>query len=460
MAFDRNNPPSLIASGIGGSRGLKAWAWKGSAPITEVLGAGYISIARKLGMGVGDSLRYVDLNNQPHHLVVESIDPTTGAGTIAFPDIAPESLEEAEPDFGDEAYVVAFHEGRQVRLSIASLIDLLGGVTGGGGGGGSGSPVAPSLPTAQSSNVPADYPEGAVVAFADPTNTPAPSPTWTMDEVDGLEIDSATGLVTIADRAVFFAALDAAVAAEDDITFVVTATNSAGTDTCSITLGKTEGLPVYDDIAVDNRACWFDAAYNPSMIINASNFLQEWGDRDRPLRKARNPVWPTRIPQRVGRGTIATQRPAVKFTPSGLAQYGLYFENDPLSIGPTFVSTLNGSIRFVADLKVGYSANLIQPNGVRSDGVINVTMIVTVQHEATGRIVVRANGVELEDTVWDSNTYEPEGDGIGFVVFRSVLQNGSYVFGQNSIGNQRIMTGPWEGEVAEIITFYNAVEAV
>lgn len=120
MAFDPNNPPSLIASGIGGSRGLKAWAWKGTDPIATVIGTGYIRLARKLHMGVGDAVRYVDGNNDPHHLVLSAIDADTGWGTVSFPETAPEAYPVDGSPSG-EIYVVAYVDGVQVRVDPTLL---------------------------------------------------------------------------------------------------------------------------------------------------------------------------------------------------------------------------------------------------------------------------------------------------------------------------------------------------
>jgi len=120
MAFDPNNPPSLIASGIGGSRGLKAWAWKGSDPIADVIATGYIRTARKLGMGVGDSVRYVDLDNAPHHLTVASIDADTGWGTVSFPATSEEAFA-IDPSPSGEIYIVAYVDGVPVRIDPTDL---------------------------------------------------------------------------------------------------------------------------------------------------------------------------------------------------------------------------------------------------------------------------------------------------------------------------------------------------
>jgi len=91
MAFDPKTPPSLIASGIGGARGLRAFRWKSLAPVAEVIGASYVRTARKLGMRPGDTVLYVDADDNTHHLQVASIDPDTGWGTLEFPDLAPEA---------------------------------------------------------------------------------------------------------------------------------------------------------------------------------------------------------------------------------------------------------------------------------------------------------------------------------------------------------------------------------
>lgn len=120
MAFDPNNPPSLIASGIGGSRGLKAWAWKHSDPIATVIGSGYIRTARKLGMGVGDAVRYVDSSNDPHYLVLSAIDADTGYGTVSFPETAPEAYPVDGTPSGT-IYVVAYVDGVQSRVDPALL---------------------------------------------------------------------------------------------------------------------------------------------------------------------------------------------------------------------------------------------------------------------------------------------------------------------------------------------------
>lgn len=125
MAFDPNNPPSLIASGIGGTQGLKHFGWKGLMPISEVITAGYVRTARKLAMRPGDAVRYVDADNNPHYLVVDAIDPDTGWGTLAFPptDAAAFPIDE-NPD--GEIFLVTYVDGEQRRVAPEDLTLLSG----------------------------------------------------------------------------------------------------------------------------------------------------------------------------------------------------------------------------------------------------------------------------------------------------------------------------------------------
>lgn len=94
MAYDPNNPPSLLANSIGGGRGLRHFGWKSEATIAEVLTEGYVRGARKLGMRPGDAVRFVDNEDNPHYLVVSAVDPDTGWGTLAFPKLAPQAAEQ------------------------------------------------------------------------------------------------------------------------------------------------------------------------------------------------------------------------------------------------------------------------------------------------------------------------------------------------------------------------------
>lgn len=125
MAFDPTNPPSLIAEGIGGARGLRAFAWNSPAPISEVISEGYVRTARKLGMREGDSVRYVDLNNGVHLLSVGYVDPDTGWGTLIFPNTDPAAFPVAQDVSFDQAYIVAYIDGIQKRVAASEVIGRL-----------------------------------------------------------------------------------------------------------------------------------------------------------------------------------------------------------------------------------------------------------------------------------------------------------------------------------------------
>ena len=127
MAYDPTIPPSLIGQGIGGTEGLRFFAFVWIDPVADVLAPGYISNAELLGMRVGDGLIYKDTAGvgewQENHLVVTDID-ADGAGTLGFPEVPEEALP-LEPDFDPDdpnTYLVAFFGGRQVRILPAALM--------------------------------------------------------------------------------------------------------------------------------------------------------------------------------------------------------------------------------------------------------------------------------------------------------------------------------------------------
>jgi hypothetical protein len=121
MAYDPTVPPALIGQDVGGTTALRFWAFYWVDPIADVLADGYFTNAADLGMRAGDSVYYKDTNRGEwceYHLIVESVDATTGAGTVAFPEVPEEALEydaTFDPEEVD-AYFVAFRNGRMIRV--------------------------------------------------------------------------------------------------------------------------------------------------------------------------------------------------------------------------------------------------------------------------------------------------------------------------------------------------------
>ena len=122
MAYDPENPPSLIGQGIGGPTGLRFFALMWVDPIADVLEPGYISNALDIGMRPGDGLIYKDTNRgewDHYDLIVLDVD-ANGAATVAFPEVP----EEAYPvyvdplDPSDGAQVIILLDGRQYRVPI------------------------------------------------------------------------------------------------------------------------------------------------------------------------------------------------------------------------------------------------------------------------------------------------------------------------------------------------------
>lgn len=128
MPYDPKTPPALLANGIGGAVGLRHYGYRNTTDtVADVLAAGYFTNARKIGMRAGDALRFVDGNGDSHHLQVAAIDGDTGAGTVAFPAVAPEAIPEADLLDVTEypATVVVFQDGRQVQVPIEQASNTL-----------------------------------------------------------------------------------------------------------------------------------------------------------------------------------------------------------------------------------------------------------------------------------------------------------------------------------------------
>lgn len=128
MAYDPENPPSLITQGIGGPVGMRWYALVWVDPIADVLVPGYISNAELIGMRPGDGLVYKDVNRgewDAYHLIVLSIDDD-GLATVAFPEVPEEALP-LETEFGPDlsmTQLVAYKGGRQVRGRLNDLVEF------------------------------------------------------------------------------------------------------------------------------------------------------------------------------------------------------------------------------------------------------------------------------------------------------------------------------------------------
>jgi hypothetical protein len=122
MAYDPTVPPSLIGQGIGGTEGLRWYAFMWVDPIAAVLEPGYISNAGDLGMRPGDSVSYKDTNRgewDEYKLIVTEVDEF-GAATLAFPEIPEEALPEVDTfDPADMTqYLAMYQGGRLSRLQV------------------------------------------------------------------------------------------------------------------------------------------------------------------------------------------------------------------------------------------------------------------------------------------------------------------------------------------------------
>ncbi len=128
MAYDRDNPPSLITQGIGGPSGLRWYALTWIDPIADVLEPGYISNADELGMRPGDGLIYKDVNRgewDHYDLICLEVD-ADGSATFAFPEVPEEALTLVnDVDVGSgTAYAVIYYQGRQVRAPLIESVAL------------------------------------------------------------------------------------------------------------------------------------------------------------------------------------------------------------------------------------------------------------------------------------------------------------------------------------------------
>lgn len=122
MAYDPENPPSLMVQNIGGTVGLRHYALMWTDPIATVLTPGYISNAEEIGMRAGDVFQYSDVNMgqwSSYFLICTAI-AANGSATLEFPEVPEEALpfvEVLDPGAGD-VYAVAFQGGRQIRTPV------------------------------------------------------------------------------------------------------------------------------------------------------------------------------------------------------------------------------------------------------------------------------------------------------------------------------------------------------
>lgn len=122
MAYDPKAPPSLLANGIGGAIALRHYAYRSTTDtITQVLASGYITNARKLGMRVGDAIRFIDPDMNSHHLQLGAIS-ADGAGTMEFPAVAEDALPLVEDVDGGPTSVVIYYDGQQQRVTLEELL--------------------------------------------------------------------------------------------------------------------------------------------------------------------------------------------------------------------------------------------------------------------------------------------------------------------------------------------------
>lgn len=132
MAYDPTVPPSLVTQGIGGTTGMRWFAHVWIDTIADVLTPGYISNAADIGMRAGDGFLYKDVNRgewDQYSLIVDAVDPVTGAATIKYPEVPEEALPLVTEFDLETVHLVAYSGGRMVRGPLDALIEFEDSVT-------------------------------------------------------------------------------------------------------------------------------------------------------------------------------------------------------------------------------------------------------------------------------------------------------------------------------------------
>jgi hypothetical protein len=81
MAYSTQNPPMLMANGVGGA--MRLWFYKSADPIATVNTANYFTNGGDLGLKVGDPIFVADTVNNTLHIAFVN---ATGNGTTDIPD--------------------------------------------------------------------------------------------------------------------------------------------------------------------------------------------------------------------------------------------------------------------------------------------------------------------------------------------------------------------------------------
>jgi hypothetical protein len=83
MAYSTTNPPQLISQTFGGTPSRpNLWSYASTDPVATVCGAGYVSNASVLDMGVGDLVFVLDTNSTLGSIAYVSAVSTAGAATL------------------------------------------------------------------------------------------------------------------------------------------------------------------------------------------------------------------------------------------------------------------------------------------------------------------------------------------------------------------------------------------
>ena len=200
-----------------------------------------------------------------------------------------------------------------------------------GGGGGTGGPSSPpSLPDTAEFIVPFNRPNRSIAAFVQPLQTGSPAPTYSITPVAGLDVLPATGDLIITNSTTLMSALDAG-----SITTTLTAQNTLGLDTCTITLTRGEDYPSIDHLT-SNMALFFDMMDNRQLKVNNVNLITEWFDKSPEERHTHNERWETSQPkflQYIGNSLLGTGKAAARNIANTSATTGLMFEQNPVLVG-------------------------------------------------------------------------------------------------------------------------------
>jgi hypothetical protein len=175
-----------------------------------------------------------------------------------------------------------------------------------GNGGGSSSVTAPQLPSTATLSVIAGLSIGDSVGSISTVNNPSPAPSWSMTAADGLTINVVTGDITISDDTAFYAALPA------DIVTTVTASNSAGSAQCVLTIVEEAVSPPYNFGNSPWSITPLKVAYTAATGTATSDITQRVPD---------STITPSVSSVLLANGAVGTTGQLVFGTPHGVTRY-------------------------------------------------------------------------------------------------------------------------------------------